>query len=291
MKAKRQKQYKKCMQIYQNTFGFREPYQVIVDGNFCQAALDSRTNLKEQLPKTLLGQAKPMYTLCGLAEIRAKGEEFLGTVIALKRYEKRRCPHKTPLTSAECLAEIIGEDNPHNYCVATQDIKLRSKFRKIAGVPLLYLNRSVMILEPPSGKTLETVAKLEKAKTLPSAAEIAFLKQANPTVKTKEPPKPRKKKPKAPNPLSCKKKKEVPTSKKETDTASKDTSTSVEINENGKRKLDDTENTNSVDNEPATLAPTAEEDLPKKKPRKRKKKNKGENPTLESEVSASVTND
>ncbi|ORX91375.1 hypothetical protein K493DRAFT_165059, partial [Basidiobolus meristosporus CBS 931.73] len=207
MKAKRQKQYKKCMQVYQNTFGFREPYQVIVDGDFCQAALDSRINLKEQVPKTLLGQAKPMYTTCGLAELREKGEDFLGTVIAMKRFEKRRCPHKTPISSAECLSEIIGKDNQHNYCIATQNTQLRSSFRQIPGVPLLYLNRSVMILEPPSGKTLEKVAQVERAKTLPSAQELAFLNKANPTTQTKEPPKPKKKKAKAPNPLSCKKKK------------------------------------------------------------------------------------
>ncbi|CAG8755744.1 18437_t:CDS:2, partial [Racocetra fulgida] len=104
----------------------------------------------------------------------AYSKEGLETELALKQFERRRCPHRKPVSSAECLASIIGinklivlahthsylregNDNPHNYCVATQNETLRQQFRVIAGVPLLYINRTVLIVEPPSGATLEKV--------------------------------------------------------------------------------------------------------------------------------------
>ena len=57
-----------------------------------------------------------------------------------------------------------GEDNPHHYFVATQDVELRRKLRRIpgirvmntitetylcmhSGVPLLYINRNTLVLE------------------------------------------------------------------------------------------------------------------------------------------------
>lgn len=39
MKAKRNKQVKKILGFYENNFGFRKPYQILVDGTFCFAAL------------------------------------------------------------------------------------------------------------------------------------------------------------------------------------------------------------------------------------------------------------
>lgn len=69
MKVKRCKQAKKTISFYKNNFGFREPYQILgktlslsifsiymtytVDGTFCQAALQGKINISEQLPKYL----------------------------------------------------------------------------------------------------------------------------------------------------------------------------------------------------------------------------------------------
>lgn len=43
--------------------------------------------------------------------------------------------------------------NRNRYVVATQDEGLRRRLRGVVGVPLVYVRRSVMILEPMSGRT------------------------------------------------------------------------------------------------------------------------------------------
>ncbi|RIB18273.1 Fcf1-domain-containing protein, partial [Gigaspora rosea] len=213
MRPKRTKQYKRLMALYSNSFGFREPYQILVDWNFMQTAIRYKMDICKQLCMVLLGNTKQMYTSCTLAEVKKQGKEGLQTELALKQFERRRCPHRKPVSSAECLASIIGNDNPHNYCVATQNETLRQQFRVIAGVPLLYINRTVLIVEPPSGVTLEKARNTEIAKTHASTEELDFLENANSDIQKKnvnvEPQKPRKirKGPKQPNPLSCKKKK------------------------------------------------------------------------------------
>lgn len=90
-----------------------------------------------------------------MSELRDLGDDYAGAALAAKRFERRRCKHKNPVPSAQCIAEIIAADNPHNYCVATQDTRLRDSLRLVPGVPLLYINRSVLILEPPSYVTVE----------------------------------------------------------------------------------------------------------------------------------------
>ena len=50
---------------------------------------------------------------------------------------------------------LTGETNKHRYVIATQSAPLRNKLRGIPAVPVVHMNRSVMILEPPSDATLD----------------------------------------------------------------------------------------------------------------------------------------
>jgi U3 small nucleolar RNA-associated protein 23 len=169
----------------------------------------------------------PVITSCAIAELRGKGDDYSGAVIASKRFERRRCRHVEPVSSAQCIKEIIDKDNPHNYCIASQDADLRKFLRSVPGVPLIHINRSVVVLEPPSKATKNKIAGLEKAKTLPNEKELSFMmkkkKEMKEQQKKAETPgengeaakeaasKKRKRKgPKQPNPLSMKKKKKQP---------------------------------------------------------------------------------
>ena len=40
MSGKRYKKMKNILQFYKTKFGFHEPYNVLIDGTFCRAALD-----------------------------------------------------------------------------------------------------------------------------------------------------------------------------------------------------------------------------------------------------------
>jgi hypothetical protein len=46
-----------------------------------------------------------------------------------------------------------GELNKHRYIVASQSQPLRARLREIPAVPLIHINRSVMVLEPLSDAT------------------------------------------------------------------------------------------------------------------------------------------
>ncbi|KAF9019317.1 hypothetical protein CPC16_001958 [Podila verticillata] len=181
MRLKRHKDYKRYMNMYCQTFHFRKPFQVLVDADFIQTALDQRIDLRTQIPKVLCDASKQMVTPCTMALLKSRGEDASGAFLASKRFEKRRCKHQQAVDEALCLSQIISTSNPHNYVVASQSKKLRSQFGQVPGVPLLYINRSNMILEPPSEVTLSKTKQIEGGKTHASTKELATLK----TVKVK----------------------------------------------------------------------------------------------------------
>jgi hypothetical protein len=59
MRGKRSKQYRKLIQQYSIHFGFREPYQVIVDADFVKDTTKCKMDLLAALERTLHGTVKP----------------------------------------------------------------------------------------------------------------------------------------------------------------------------------------------------------------------------------------
>lgn len=51
MKINRYKRVQRHLTFYKNAFGFRAPYQILVAGTFCAAALKYKINIREQMPK------------------------------------------------------------------------------------------------------------------------------------------------------------------------------------------------------------------------------------------------
>ncbi|KAL1918654.1 uncharacterized protein VTP21DRAFT_2676 [Calcarisporiella thermophila] len=214
MRVKRAKSYKRHMSLYHFAFGFRQPYQVLVDSSFCLESLKCQMKIKKQVPRILHGDAKLMITQCVINELYSQCENVDAAKQLVRDMEKRRCPHREEAVSAhQCISEIIADTNPHNYCVSSQDPNLRELLRCIPGVPLLYINRSVLILEPPSEETLEHAQRAEMKKIHAKKEELDFLQRRNPEALAKkkeeeERGKKRKRKgPKGPNPLSVKKSK------------------------------------------------------------------------------------
>ncbi|KAJ2358317.1 hypothetical protein IWW50_002107 [Coemansia erecta] len=213
MRPKRAKAYKKVMQFYQQNFGFREPYQILVSPDFVLEGVAKKLDLVTALEEVVGGKVRPMITFCGISEVRKEGPHRDAAIAMSKKFEKRRCPHKTPISGADCVREIIGESNKHNYCVAAQGDELRTKLRKIPGIPIIHGTHSVVVLEPiPKQSKAESRDQLQEKLGLPEL-ERQMLK----SVKTKAreakaaamPMKHKKKKkgPKGPNPLSVQKSK------------------------------------------------------------------------------------
>ena len=58
------------------------------------------------------------------------------------------------LTVRSDVCRWPGDVNKHRYVIATLSQSLRPQLRRVPGVPIIHINRAVMILEPPSDETL-----------------------------------------------------------------------------------------------------------------------------------------
>ncbi|KLO04864.1 Fcf1-domain-containing protein [Schizopora paradoxa] len=155
MRQKRAKQYRKLMALYSMSFGFRQPYQVLVDSMICSEAISSKVDLVKRLEDVLQGNVKPMITQCCIEELYLQGSALQPAVDLAKSFERRKCNHREAIQGDECLSSVVGETNKHRYVIASQSNPLRQKLRLIPAVPLVHINRSVTVLEPPSDATLK----------------------------------------------------------------------------------------------------------------------------------------
>lgn len=209
MRQKRAKAYKKQMNIYLHTFKFREPFQTIVDDELVLTCDKASFDLAKGLDRTIQGETKPMITQCCMQALYATDNQ--SAIELAKKFERRRCNHppKDPKPPVECIRSIVDIDgvNKHRYIVATQSTKLRRKLRSVPGVPMVFMNRSVMVMEPVSDASRRTAALSENAKLSAGLndAKVGYVDKEE--EKTSDQPKKKRKGPAAPNPLSIKKKK------------------------------------------------------------------------------------
>eukprot|EP01018_Ginkgo_biloba_P016384 Gb_33809 [translate_table: standard] len=246
MRVKKQKQNRKTVRFYKACFAFRDPYKVLCDGTFIHQMLESRLGAANEALSALLGgHTKVFATRCVIGELKRLGESFSGTVLAARRLTTARCDHGPLISAAECLEAIVGADNPEHFFVATQDASLRKKFRQVPGVPVVFVQKNSLLLEPPSEYN-QQMAKMSEAERMhmkekefrlleareakKKASEIVAatdstnapeisgvdsgnkieLRHDNKSRKrlwVKDEPRFKRKKTKGPNPLSCKKKK------------------------------------------------------------------------------------
>lgn len=212
MKIKRYKKAERYMSLYKNNFGFREPYQVLLDGTFCQVALVNKVNLQEQMPKYLSGQCKLLTTACVIDETKRLGKPLQGSYQILSQFPVHNCGHEKPISASKCLSSfVIDSRNKDHYLVATQDYNLRNKIAKFAVCPLLKLANNALVMEKPTHKVQSKVDRThhflankisdeEKMKADEMKKEEDLYKGLIEIKKRKR------KGPKGPNPLSCKKK-------------------------------------------------------------------------------------
>ena len=85
--------------------------------------------------------------------------------------ERRRCNHhelEEPLSTLECLSSVIDPKrsgtNKNRYVVASQQEEARRYCRGLKGVPLVYVKRSVMVMEPMSDGSVSVRESAEKEK-------------------------------------------------------------------------------------------------------------------------------
>ncbi|KRT79994.1 hypothetical protein AMK59_7702, partial [Oryctes borbonicus] len=211
MKIKRYKKVNRYLNFYANNFGFRQPYQILVDGTFCLAALNSQVNIADNIPKYLQGELKLLTTQCAIIETENFGSKLHGALVILKQYALHKCGHEgKPVSGSKCFQSMVLESNKNHYIIATQDRDLQNKLKEKPGVPVLYLHDKAPVLSAPSEVSiLKSKEELNDKLGILSKEKVVIdkLKQNNGIIED-DIQKPKKRKgPKGPNPLSCKKKK------------------------------------------------------------------------------------
>ncbi|KAG6911828.1 hypothetical protein DXG01_000075 [Tephrocybe rancida] len=218
-----------------------------------KTAVDQKIELVRQLGIVLQGEVKPSKTQQTAVDLA-------------KTFERRKCNHREPIPGDECLASVVGPTNKHRYVIATQSQPLRVKLRSIPAVPIVHINRTVMVLEPPSDLTLETKAAMEEQTLHPSASDLTLVGSST---SVEPPPRKKKKGPKGPNPLSVKKKKPADGTtsamKGKAKGANEYATKMPKPSAGEKRKRDEDRESNEVD-----LDPGVDEFTPVKKRRRRK---------------------
>jgi len=199
MRVNKGKAVRKFLRFYKVVYEIGEPYDVILDGNFIFFALKNKVDIRERLKKLLQGALVRLYVLKSVVEelenVGAKTADALSfvkqfcTVIADEENvasASRKRPRgneegkvgdeeeeDTPLKRMQRMFERLlrerleGSDRAKTskkYFVASQDKLLRATLARIPGVPLIYLNKVNLVLEPPSDASKEFNRELEVAK-------------------------------------------------------------------------------------------------------------------------------
>ncbi|KAI8346876.1 Fcf1-domain-containing protein [Choanephora cucurbitarum] len=208
---------KKIVHSYCIGFGFRPPFQVVTDGEFCKKALEKKIYVKDAIPELVGEKVKIVVTECILKDIKDKGHDFTSALILAQKFDVRKCPHKEEKVSAyQCIRELVGTENKDHYFVASQNPKLRDRMRKVPGVPILYVNvkHQGLGLEPMTDRSKASFKSHEEQKMKPLDKDTARLKrkliEEEQQKKQEARPMVKKRKVKGVNPLAMKKKKKTP---------------------------------------------------------------------------------
>jgi len=206
MKIKRAKKVSKTLEFFRNNFGFRAPYQVLLDGTFSAGCLEAKVNIKEQIPK-YLGEARLFTTPCCITELEQLN--CYGAMMVAKGFPVFKCGHQQAEPASTCIASLVGGHNSRHFVVATNDYGLRTLLRGVPGTPVLYLHGNSPTLERPSELTRGRVEQEAEERTGVTTHQARTIKAMKKQVFGEEvkPKKKKRKGPKGPNPLSCKKKK------------------------------------------------------------------------------------
>ncbi|KAL6065418.1 Small subunit processome component [Balamuthia mandrillaris] len=217
------------MNFFRLSFGINPPFHVLVDPEFLATSLARKLFVKTSVPECLGGKATLIVTRCVTHFLRSNGDKYAGAAAMAKRLQHAPCAHDegTTMSPDSCLFNLLqqsSEETGTKYCLATQSTQLRNKARDIAGVPIIYINNTMLCLEPPSRTSQKHAQLLSLQHRKPKEAEKRWLeRQQNNTNdnnnnetegnnngedggEKQTERRSRKRKAKGPNPLSVKKK-------------------------------------------------------------------------------------
>lgn len=190
MRHKRSKTYRRALTSYILHFGYRPPFQLLVDASFTLSlsalhlsAQEADKRLSDVLQTSQLNKGKTkagtpemkcMITQCCMVELYAaekEGQLQKDAVAIAKAWERRKCNHREAIPGDQCLKEVIGATNKHRYMLASDTRSLRRHLNaEVAGIPLIHTNQSrVIVLEPMSDITKARIQEVGHDSSLMSS--------------------------------------------------------------------------------------------------------------------------
>ena len=112
------------------------PYQILIDTNFINLSIQYKIDLFQGMMQCLLAKCIPVITDCVMAELEKFGSKYRLALRIVKdpRFKRYKCDHKGNYAD-DCLVNICKEHKC--YIIATCDRGLKSRIRKIPGVPIM----------------------------------------------------------------------------------------------------------------------------------------------------------
>ncbi|WIA30019.1 hypothetical protein OEZ86_000116 [Tetradesmus obliquus] len=210
MRRKKHKHTRRSVSFYKVNYGFREPFKVLLDGNFLHATLAANMpHLQELLSRLLGGEVKLFTTPCISKELKALGADFAATAATARQQQLHKCEHSPPQPPSDCLLTAVTGGNKQHWWVATQDKALQAQLASMQAVPVLFASvNGLHLADPPEQAKAAIAAGHAAAQALPrhelASEPLRDLAELRP--KDESWKKFRRKKVKGPNPLAVRKK-------------------------------------------------------------------------------------
>lgn len=182
MGRKKDKWIKKTLNFYKFIFKFDSPYKVIIDGNFAAMALNKKFEMKSALEKLLDSKVILTIPSCIFTEVQSLESKIPGLLKLLSQYKIQQCHHGL-LSPTNCIRDYIGNKNQSKYFVATQDNFLRMQLRNIPGVPLIFFEQNMLLMDKPSKVSIEASERRENLKEDPQKKEKKILGEKKEEIK------------------------------------------------------------------------------------------------------------
>lgn len=124
-----------CM-FFKHNEALGPPYHIIIDTNFINFSIKNKLDVMKSMLDCLFAKCIPYVTDCVLGELEKLGPKYrLALRIARDpRFERLPCMHKGTYAD-DCIVQRVTQHRC--FIVATCDKELKSRIRRIPGVPLM----------------------------------------------------------------------------------------------------------------------------------------------------------
>lgn len=171
MRLKRRKHARKTLEVFRIAVDLRAPYRVLCDGNFLHALVKrlgagDAAEVERRISGLLEGPVELVTTDAVLKELEGLPDDAVDTRALATSLEVVRSgatvEESRSLSPSEAIRRLTSRNNRNRFVVATQDPALRDTLRMTPGIPLVFLQRVVLILEEPSTSTRDLLRVIDR---------------------------------------------------------------------------------------------------------------------------------